>query len=323
MRITNRMIANNYLHNLNSSLSDMIGLNEKIAAGRSYMKVSEDPATALKAMKVRQNLSRISLYQDNVADANDMMTAVESAIKELNTMCVEIQTQISQGRSDTSSAEDRVSLAAILRNNQAEIFDIANTKVADQYIFGGADMGEMPFTLSNGVLYYHGVDVNANSGFSEGSMYFDLGLGMKVDGATGEVVEGTAFNVSNPGSRVFGTGADAEGIPNNIYHLLGDIAAMFENNDMTNIDAYVTKLEAVYDDVVVQYAEVGQKTEFLDFLGDRLVESKFNAQVKQTRLEGINQAEAAVLFSEMQAAYNAALSMGSKILPYSLLDYLG
>lgn len=321
MRITNRMISNNFLRNLNDSLSNLIGLNEKISAGRNYMKVSEDPATMLKAMKVRQNLTRISLYQDNVAEANDIMTEVESSIKQLNSILVEVQAQISQGRSDTASEENREAIAAILKNYQLEIFDIANTKAADKYIFGGADMGKKPFTLENGILYYHGVDVNESSEFSEGSVYYDIGLGLEID-ASGEIIEGTAFNVSNPGSIMFGTGTDSNGITNNIYNILGDIAELFANNDMTNIDAYVEKLETIFDDVVVRYAEIGQKTDFLSFLNERLATSEYNAQVKQKRLEGIDEAEAAVLFSQQEAAYNAALAMGSKIIPYSLLDYM-
>ncbi len=322
MRITNRMIANSYMANLNDSLGELNNLNEKIASGRGYLKGSEDPAKALKALQVRQNLSRISLYQDNIGEAGDLLTERETALAELNSILTDTMSQISQGRSDTSNDTGRDAIAEVLKNYQAEIFDIANSRSCDKYIFGGSDMSTAPFTLNNGSLYYHGVDVDSETGFDEGSIYYDIGLGIQIDSATGDVIEGTAFNISIPGSKMFGTGKDANGISNNMYNLLGDIAQMFEDNDLTNLDAYAEKLETMADDVLVKYSDVGQKSNFIEFLSNRIKTTELNAKEKQKRLEGIDSATAIVEYNMQDAAYKAALAMGSKIISYSLLDYM-
>ncbi len=322
MRITNRMIGNNYMANLNSSLEDLTKLNEKVSSGRSYLKASEDPATALKAFQVRQNLSRISMYQDNISEAGDILTDVESAYSELNSILTDVSEQIIQGESDTSSEEDRSIIAQVLRNYQDEVFDIANAKSSDKYIFGGSEMNEAPFTLESDILYYHGTDVDSNTGIEEDDgVYYDIGMGLKTDGA-GKVLESTALNISNPGSEVFGTGTDADGITNNIYNLLGEIAQQFEDNDLTNLDKYVSKLETISDDVLINYANVGQKTNFVEFLSNRLTTNEYNAETKQSSLEGIDEAEGIVDYNTQEAAYQAALAMGSKILQSSLLDYM-
>jgi len=322
VRITNRMIANNYLGNLNNSLTDLTKLNEKVSSGRSYLKASEDPATALKAMQVRQNLSRISLYQNNINEAGDILADVESSVSELNSILADVQEKVIQGRSDTYNEDDRDTIASVLKNYQVEIFDIANTKSSDRYIFGGSDMSQAPFALEGGTLYYHGVDVDSNTGFTKEAMYYDIGLGLKTDAATGEVMEGTAFNISAPGSEMFGTGTDSNGITNNLYNLLGEIAQMFEDDNLDNLDSYAEKLETVSDNVLIKYSGIGQKTDFIEFLTNRLETSEYNAQSKQSRLEGIDEAEGIVQYSMQEAAYNAALAMGSKIIQYSLLDYM-
>ena len=322
MRITNRMISNTYLSNLNSSLEELTNLNQKVSTGRSYLKASEDPAAALKAYQIRQNLSRISLYQNNVSEAGDILTDVESAIKELNSVVTSVSEQVIQGESDTCSADDRAIIAEVLKNYQAEIFDIANYKSSDKYVFGGSDMSEAPFTLASDILYYHGTDVDSNTGFTaEESIYYDIGLGLETD-ATGQVVEGTAFNISNPGSEVFGTGTDANGITNNIYNLVGEIATMFENNDLTNLSSYVDKLETISEDITIDYVNIGQKSNFLDFLTERLENNEYNAEEKQTTIEGIDEAEGILNYNTQETAYEAALAMGSKIIQYSLLDYM-
>lgn len=321
MRITNKMLTGNYMDNLNSSLSKLTKLNEKVSTGRRYMKASEDPATALKALAVRQNLSRISLYQDNISEAQDTLIDVESAVAEINSVITGVTEQILQGKSDTYSEIDRQTVATVLRNYQDEILNISNSKSADKYIFGGSDMDTMPFDLSNGVLYYHGIDVDSNTGFLEESIYYDIGLGLKTD-ASGKIIEGTAFNISNPGSQIFGTGTDINGIPNNLYNLIGDIAQLFEDNSLNNINSYTDKLEEVGEKITLQYVNIGQKANFLDFLANRLKTNEFNAQKKQNKLECIDQAEGILNYKTQEVAYNAALAMGSKIIQASLLDYL-
>ena len=321
MRITNRMIANTYLSNLNSSLGDLTALNERVASGRSYQKASEDPVSALKAYQVRQSLSRISLYQDNVKSAQSLLTDAESSISELNSVLTGAMEQILQGKSDTCNEGDRETLANLLESYQAEVLDIANSKSSTKYIFGGSDMSEKPFTVNSGILYYHGVDVNSNSGFADESYYYDIGLGLELD-ASGDVISGTAFDVSYPGSEVFGTGTDSDGITNNIYNLLGDIAQQFANNDLSNLSGYVDKLETMMGSVVTQYADVGQKTNFLDFLTERLGDNQANATKQQSNLEGIDKAAAILDYNTQYTAYNAALAMGSKLMQYTLLDYM-
>jgi len=228
MRITSKMITDTYMTNLNESIGDLTKLSEQVSTGRSYQKASEDPATALKAYKVRENLSRISLYQDNVSEANSLLTDVESAYSELNEVLTSISEQVIQGESDTSSEDDRATIAEILRSYQAEILDIANTRSSDKYVFGGADMSVKPFNLEDDVLYYHGNDVDGATVYEEENLYYDVGLGLEIDQTTGEVVSGTAFNVANCGNEIFGTGTDSDGITNNLYNLIGKIADKLE-----------------------------------------------------------------------------------------------
>jgi len=73
---------------------------------------------------------------------------------------------------------------------------------------------------------------------------------------------------------------------------------------------------------MVQYTGIGQKTNFLDFVTTRLENSEANAEKKQSLLETVDKAKAAVEYSAQETAYEAALSMGSKIIQYSLLDYI-
>jgi flagellin-like hook-associated protein FlgL len=49
---------------LGDNASSLSKLSLKMASGRSYQLASEDPASAIKAMKVRRSLSKIDNYQE-------------------------------------------------------------------------------------------------------------------------------------------------------------------------------------------------------------------------------------------------------------------
>ena len=321
MRITNRMVTGTYLTNLNKSMSSLADISNKVTCGRSYLKASENPSTAIKALQVRQNLSRISLYQNNVSEASDMLTDAETAVSEISSILTSALESITQGTSDSYSADDRDAIAVVLRNYQSEIFDISNTKVSDKYIFGGTDRSSMPFQIVGDTLEFQGVDVDSNASFPEETLYYDIGLGLKTD-ASGQVEEGTAMNVALSGSEIFGTGVDDNGVSENLYNLLGQIAQMFEDDNVADLGNCVEKLESRHEDVILQYVNIGQKQSFTEFLTERYTTYETNALEKQTKLEGIDEAEGAMNYQNQKYAYQAALSMGSEILQMSLLDYL-
>ena len=60
------------------------------------------------------------------------------------------------------------------------------------------------------------------------TLYIDIGLSVKFDPATGEIDEGTVFGYSIAGINVVGSGTttvEGEEVSNNIYNLLGALAA--------------------------------------------------------------------------------------------------
>ncbi|MEG1614310.1 MAG: hypothetical protein RR343_02360, partial [Oscillospiraceae bacterium] len=61
-------------------------------------------------------------------------------------------------------------------------------------------------------------------------VFIDLGMGLNVD-FKGNVNAQSAFNVSMPAISFLGYGMDANGNPNNIYNLLGDIATELEKDN--------------------------------------------------------------------------------------------
>lgn len=318
MRLTNNVIMRRYLSNLSANLNQSNKLKEIATSQKKFSKASEDPAAALKALKVRRDLSKIDLFQSNVEEIKTNLTGIESALSSLNDIAIDVNSRIIQGENTTYSDDERKTIATALRSMQQLVLDDGNTALAGKYLFGGTGKDEMPFSVSaGGKLLYHGADMDAGA-ITDDAYYVDIGMGM----GAGAAKDSTAYNATYSGTKLLGQGKDANGITNNFYNLIGEIADQFESGDLSNLAKYTAKFKDKASDILVQYADIGERTNYVELVGTRLETDESNAFSKQESLESADLAEALMNVQYQELAYTAALQVGSKILQNSLLDYL-
>ena len=321
MRITNNMMANTYIRNLNKNAEQVDDMNQRMSSGKKFLSMSEDPATSLRAFRVRRNIDELSYFTSTISDAKGTLDEAENSIKAINDIVTDCVTQVTQGKNGTYNATQRKTIASTLRGYQKQIFSAVNAQYNGDYVFGGKTTDIIPFTLdASGNLFFKGQNVDTGT-FGEESRYVDVGLGLQYD-ADGNVVKNTAFDISNSGVDLLGKGVDANGISNNLYNVIGKIANMFDNNDLTDIEKYATKLNEKADDIRTSYSSIGERGSFVNFLSDRYNSSVDTLSAKDKELEGLDYAKASIEMSQDEFAYSACLQIGTKILQNSLLDYL-
>lgn len=321
MRLTNKLVSDNYLKTLNRSLSDLTEIAEKVAAHRKFMRVSEDPAAAMRAFRLRESLGQNEIIRVNLSSVQGLLDEAESTVSIINDVMTEAMAQVMQGSTGTSDPVARATVANALRSIQTTILNAANAKYSDDYIFGGENTESMPFTLDeSGRLLYKGQDVDTGT-FEKEYKYVDIGIGLKI-GADGTVSPESAMNAAFSGAELLGTGIDGNGLSNNLYNLLGTIADKLESGDLSDMDLYTKKLSDMADNIRLQYVSVGENSNFIKYFTDRLASQRLTDAKKQSELEVLEIDEGALMYSERELVYNACLQMGTKILQPSLLDYL-
>lgn len=309
MRISDNTIVRNYMTTLSRNAQLRNREHLRAATGRSFQTVAEDPVAAMKAMKIRRSMSRVDDYQSNIADLNAITDEREAAISEISDILTEISGLMVQGQSGTYSASDRESIAASLRGYQETIFDISNSSYCGKYIFGGTNEYEIPFTLdTNGDLCYQGRNVNTEI-FTPESTGMDISAGATV-------------NAVVSGASLFGSKLDGNGLSNNVYNFVKDLASAFETNNLDQVTKYSKKLTEVQEDITIKYAEIGAQSEFIEFFSDRLNATETNLTTRQTSLEGVDPAQAIMDYKQISSVYDATLAMGAKMIPQTLLDYI-
>lgn len=138
MRITNKMMTNNALYNINNNKNLMSTLEQQYSTGKKITKPSDDPIVAVRALKFRTNLSELNqYYEKNIPDALAWMDVTESALKTVNGIISSMNTYCNQGANDYPTAEDRDAIATNLEQLKGQLYQEGNTNYAGRYVFSG------------------------------------------------------------------------------------------------------------------------------------------------------------------------------------------
>ena len=138
MRITNKMMTNNMLHNINTNKTNMTNLENKYASGMAIQKPSDDPIVAVRALKLRTNLSELNqYYEKNIPDAMSWMDVTESALRTTSELITQIHTYCDQGANDPLAVSERDSLAKNLVALKEQIYSEGNSNYAGRFVFTG------------------------------------------------------------------------------------------------------------------------------------------------------------------------------------------
>jgi flagellar hook-associated protein 3 FlgL len=333
MRITTSMMSNKYINNLNKSAYELNKLSEKVETRRKFVKGSEDPVSAIKAYKLRREFRTTEIYDTNIRDVGSFLTAAETSLTEISNNLELVYTSYLKGINGTMNAETREIVAKELENLQRSILTSLNAKFEDRYVFGGTSKEEIPFTLDDDgkTLLFKGLNVNkpdnkdALDNLANETINIDVGLGMTFDG--NNLNTDTVFNMSMSGIKFMGYGTSdgtADGIPKNLYTLIGRIKDELKdpNFSIDNITLYIDEYEKQKTQVLVNITDIGAKTNYLDFLKIRNEDNQFNLNKKLLEVEFEDPAESIVNFKMQEYSYNAALSMGNRILQNSFIDFM-
>jgi flagellar hook-associated protein 3 FlgL len=197
-------------------------------------------------------------------------------------------------------------------------------------------------------------DVEMNQLYTElmdAGLFMDLGMGIRTD-SSGMIDRNSVFTYTLPGIMITGVGVitDANGdvrASGNLYDLIGEIAAEFSSDTYTHeranelygyLDGWDSPtdpndprydpsgLQTHHEGVArfVQYAltTLGTKTQYLKFLDTRMSARELDDTTRLTDTMFVDPARTIIDFDSQETAYQAALLMGTKVLPLSIFDYM-
>lgn len=138
MRVTNNMMLRNTTSNINNNKYSVNSLNNQMSSQKKISRPSEDPVVAIRALRLRSNLSEINqYYEKNIPDADAWLDVTETALKNMKTILKDIRTQCTYGASDQLTAEDRKTILTQLESLRKQIYSEGNSDYAGRTVFTG------------------------------------------------------------------------------------------------------------------------------------------------------------------------------------------
>lgn len=138
MRITNKIMQNNTLYNINQNKILQDKLNTQITTKKKVTKPSDDPVVAIRSLRLRSNLSQVSQYNEkNIPDAEQWLELTESAIQSTVDVVSDMITEFQRGSKSSLQTSDREVILESLKQLRDEVYATGDSDFAGRTIFTG------------------------------------------------------------------------------------------------------------------------------------------------------------------------------------------
>ncbi len=138
MRVTNSMISRNSMVNINSNKVNVDILNTQMTTQKKISRPSEDPVIAIRALRLRSNLSELDQYYErNIPDAKSWMEVTESALRNQQKILDDVYKECVNGATDTLTPENRASILKNLQSLREQVYNEGNADCAGRHVFTG------------------------------------------------------------------------------------------------------------------------------------------------------------------------------------------
>jgi flagellar hook-associated protein 3 FlgL len=144
MRITNSMMIDNLLTNLNSGLGRVSKYNNQLSSNRRIINLSDDPVGVFSSLGARQQIRRLEQYQKNVSAANKWVVQTENALNEMEQTIVSIK-ELTTEAAGVTNEDDKKNIATQIEELTEYLLETCNGVIGDQHMFAGFNTTNTPF----------------------------------------------------------------------------------------------------------------------------------------------------------------------------------
>lgn len=295
------MISRSMLGDLNNALEKVADSQKRITSEKKIEKPSDNAAATEELLTLKTRIRETTQYNSNIAGAMLTLGEADSSVGAVSDMLMDAK-QLSMQAEGVSSAETRAILAAKVENLIKNMADQCNTLSGGEYLFAGTRTASVPFAITTGddsdgksrvqSVTYSGGDVSPSLDIS--------------------AAEKTALSCT--GSEVAGSGADGIfGTLISIRKAIIDGTTTTELQD--KLDKHMSRLDGIQSDL-------GCRQEYLVAVRGRYTQGLSDLEARRSSLEDVDLAEEAVLNTQADTAYQAALAAVAKQKQSSLANYL-
>lgn len=138
MRITNKIMQNNSLYNINQNKVMEDKLTTQMATGKKITRPSDDPVVAIRALRLRSDVSQLDqFYEKNAPDAEAWLKVTEDALATTSDVLTDLYKQAEKGSNEDVTPDDLRIIVTQMKNLSDEFYSTGNVDFAGRYVFTG------------------------------------------------------------------------------------------------------------------------------------------------------------------------------------------
>lgn len=303
MRVTNRMLNNNVIRNINRNLEIMSRTQEQMSSGKAVSRPSDDPIVVARVLAFKTSIAANDQYKKNMEDARGWLDASERALDMATATLQRARELAVYGANGTMPDTSMEALAAEADQLLDELVQTANTSYGGRFVFGGSKTTDAPFSRSGSTVNYNGNTQDLNW----------------------EVAPKVTIAVNGNGDAVFIKAIDSnnDSVPDkSIFSLLQQLHDDLTNGDNTAVSSTLGQFDQAIDHLLDIRATLGAKSNRLEMATSRLDDTQIGLTKTMSKLEDIDLAETVMNYKNQENVYRASLATGAMVLQPSLIDYL-
>lgn len=138
MRVTNKIIQNNNLANINTNKVYQDILSTQMSTQKKISRPSDDPVVAIRALRLRSNVTELTqYYSKNIPDAESWLDVTEDSLNNLTEVITKMIEQCTKGANGELTASDREIILEQLNSLADEVYTTGDADYAGRYVFTG------------------------------------------------------------------------------------------------------------------------------------------------------------------------------------------
>lgn len=300
MRVTNKMMNNNLLMNLNRGLTRLERINNQLGTKKKINAPSDDPVKTELILRTSTSIRQTEQYIRNIGSAVSWLDATDVVLQDVVSVIHRAKDLAVSGASTHLDDTARKALADEVAQLRDNLMQLANSTHGGRYLFARQHTDSPPFTTDpNSTEPLPDVEYLEGKGDSNLSNLVQYEIG-----------EGVTMEVSVDGDFFLG-----------IFSALKTL-----HEDLTQSgrapDDVLGDLDDALDGVLSIMSEIGGKQNRVDLAQERLQDLQLNLTKILSEEQDLDYAEAIMELKMEEFAYRTALSVGARIIQPSLVDFL-
>ncbi|WP_195509785.1 flagellar hook-associated protein FlgL [Clostridium tyrobutyricum] len=137
MRITNKMLSNNFLSDMQLNLQNLSKIQQQMSSTKNFSKPSDDPFNVVRSMQLQTDINANKQYKTNITSALNFMNTTDTALGQIGSMLGNVRDNLVKAGDAAYGSDERDKIADEVNQRVAQLAQQLNTSFQGDYIFAG------------------------------------------------------------------------------------------------------------------------------------------------------------------------------------------